>query len=61
MRSHIHGADSSHDARTEFIHLLSSESNDICEKGNKKTIAPEHVIAALKVSLTLLLSHRDIC
>lgn len=33
---------------TEFIHLLSSESNDICDKSGKKTIAPEHVMEALK-------------
>ncbi|KAJ3810516.1 histone-fold-containing protein [Lentinula lateritia] len=32
----------------EFIHLISSEANDICEKESKKTIAPEHIISALK-------------
>ncbi|KAI8345849.1 histone-fold-containing protein [Mortierella sp. GBAus27b] len=32
----------------EFIHLLASEANEICEKEMKKTIAAEHVIAALK-------------
>ena len=32
---------------TEFIHLVSSEANDICVKGNKKTISPDHVVAAL--------------
>ncbi|CAD6928194.1 unnamed protein product [Tilletia controversa] len=31
----------------EFINLISSESNDICERGAKKTIAPEHVVQAL--------------
>jgi len=31
----------------EFIHLISSEANEICEQENKKTIAPEHIIAAL--------------
>ncbi|GAM27702.1 hypothetical protein SAMD00019534_108780 [Acytostelium subglobosum LB1] len=31
----------------EFIHLISSESNDICNKEGKKTIAAEHVIKAL--------------
>ncbi|KAF9057376.1 TATA binding protein-associated phosphoprotein [Panaeolus papilionaceus] len=31
----------------EFIHLISSEANDICEQENKKTIAPEHIISAL--------------
>eukprot|EP00116_Pleurobrachia_bachei_P013972 sb/3474234/ len=33
---------------TEFIMLLSSHSNEICEKKNKKTILPEHVIEALR-------------
>lgn len=32
---------------TEFVQLLSSEANDICEKDNKKTITPEHVLRAL--------------
>jgi len=32
----------------EFIHLLSSEANEICEKESKKTIAPEHIISALE-------------
>ncbi len=32
----------------EFIHLMASESNEICEKSNKKTISPEHVIEALR-------------
>lgn len=32
----------------EFIHLISSEANEICEKESKKTIAPEHIIGALK-------------
>jgi len=32
----------------EFIHLISSESNEICEQESKKTIAPEHIIGALK-------------
>ncbi|KIY67342.1 histone-fold-containing protein [Cylindrobasidium torrendii FP15055 ss-10] len=32
----------------EFIHLISSEANEICEKESKKTIAPEHIINALK-------------
>uniref|UniRef100_A0A8H7XWW8 Transcription factor CBF/NF-Y/archaeal histone domain-containing protein n=1 Tax=Psilocybe cubensis TaxID=181762 RepID=A0A8H7XWW8_PSICU len=31
----------------EFIHLISSEANEICEQENKKTIAPEHIITAL--------------
>ncbi|CAK8674297.1 protein Dr1-like [Clavelina lepadiformis] len=31
----------------EFIHLVSSEANDICNKNTKKTIMPEHVLEAL--------------
>ncbi|KAI0562031.1 Histone-like transcription factor (CBF/NF-Y) [Gracilaria domingensis] len=33
---------------TEFVQLLSSEANEICEKDNKKTITPEHVLRALE-------------
>lgn len=33
----------------EFIHLISSEANEICEQESKKTIAPEHIIGALRV------------
>lgn len=29
---------------TEFIHLLSSEANDICNQQQKKTINAEHVL-----------------
>ena len=29
---------------TEFIHLVSSEANEICNKNDKKTISPEHVL-----------------
>lgn len=32
---------------TEFVQLLSSEANEICEKDSKKTITPEHVLRAL--------------
>ncbi|XP_051130275.1 protein Dr1 homolog [Andrographis paniculata] len=32
----------------EFINLLSSESNEVCNKEEKRTIAPEHVIKALE-------------
>ncbi|KAI0316715.1 histone-fold-containing protein [Amylostereum chailletii] len=32
----------------EFIHLISSEANEICEQESKKTIAPEHIIGALQ-------------
>ena len=30
---------------TEFITLISSEANDICNTEQKKTISPEHVIS----------------
>lgn len=33
----------------EFINLISSESNDICYKEEKRTIAPEHVLESLKI------------
>ncbi|PVV02668.1 hypothetical protein BB560_002874 [Smittium megazygosporum] len=36
------------DCCNEFIHLVASEANEICEKDSKKTIAPEHVLDALK-------------
>jgi hypothetical protein len=36
---------------SEFINLLSSESNEVCSREEKKTIAPEHVLKALSVSL----------
>lgn len=30
---------------TDFVHLVSSEANDVCEKRHqKKTISPEHVL-----------------
>ena len=32
---------------TEFIHLLSSEASEICDKQQKKTITPEHALLAL--------------
>ncbi|KAI9225994.1 MAG: TATA binding protein-associated phosphoprotein [Piptocephalis tieghemiana] len=32
----------------EFVHLLASEANEVCEKDSKKTISPEHVLMALK-------------
>lgn len=38
--------------RSEFIHLISSEANEICDQESKKTIAPEHIIGALKVCYT---------
>lgn len=33
----------------EFIHMISTEANEICEKEAKKTISPEHIVGALKV------------
>ncbi|CAO3609180.1 unnamed protein product [Cunninghamella echinulata] len=36
------------DCCVEFIHLIASEANEICEKETKKTIAGEHVIASLQ-------------
>lgn len=30
---------------TEFIHLVSSEANDICNQQQKKTINAEHILA----------------
>ncbi|KAG5683713.1 hypothetical protein PVAND_012978 [Polypedilum vanderplanki] len=32
---------------TEFIHLISSEANEICNQRNKKTISAEHILEAL--------------
>lgn len=32
----------------EFITLISSEANEICEKDSKKTISPEHITSALR-------------
>ncbi|KAM7326662.1 hypothetical protein ACRRTK_015140 [Alexandromys fortis] len=34
---------------TEFIHLISSEANEICNKSEKKTISPEHVIQGMEL------------
>lgn len=39
---------------SEFIHLISSEANEICEQESKKTIAPEHIIGALKVRFAII-------
>ncbi|CCA67240.1 related to TATA-binding protein-associated phosphoprotein Dr1 protein [Serendipita indica DSM 11827] len=36
------------DCCIEFIHLVSSESNEVCEKESRKTISPDHVLSALK-------------
>jgi down-regulator of transcription 1 len=34
-------------ACNEFIHLLASEANNVCEKQSKKLILPDHVLLAL--------------
>lgn len=34
----------------EFVLTIASEANEICEKESKKTMGPEHILAALKVS-----------
>jgi len=36
------------DCCVEFIHMISTEANEICEAESKKTIAPEHIVNALK-------------
>ena len=33
---------------TEFIHLISSEANEICNKQQKKTINAEHVLSGMQ-------------
>ncbi|XP_023767127.1 protein Dr1 homolog [Lactuca sativa] len=33
----------------EFINLISSESNEVCGREDRRTIAPEHVLKALEV------------
>lgn len=33
----------------EFINLISSESNEVCGREDKRTINPEHVMKALQV------------
>ncbi|KAI9117682.1 hypothetical protein K1719_011848 [Acacia pycnantha] len=33
----------------EFINLVSSESNEVCNREDRRTIAPEHVLKALQV------------
>lgn len=37
--------------------MLSTESNNACESSAKKTISPEHVTQALKVSPVLAIIH----
>lgn len=33
---------------TEFVHLLSSEANEMCNKQNKRTVGAEHILLALE-------------
>jgi len=33
---------------SEFVQLLSSEANEVCEKDQKKTITGEHVLRAME-------------
>lgn len=35
------------DCCLEFINLISSEANEICNQEEKKTIAPEHILQSL--------------
>jgi histone H3/H4 len=42
------------DCCVEFIQMIAAEANDVCNKGKKKTISPEHVIEALKVGISFL-------
>ena len=39
----------------EFITLVSSEAQDICEKSQKKTMMPEQIVQALKVRAVYLI------
>jgi predicted ATP-dependent protease len=39
-----------HALTPEWIKLISAQSNTVCEESSKKTISPEHVLEALKVS-----------
>lgn len=39
---------------SEFINLVSSESNEVCNREEKRTIAPEHVLKALEVLFMFL-------
>jgi len=38
----------------EFIHLLASEANEVCDAEKRKTIGADHVFQALKVYFLLL-------
>jgi len=32
----------------EFVQLVSSHANELCEKENKKVISPEHILQSLE-------------
>ncbi|KAI3630680.1 hypothetical protein MIR68_012115 [Amoeboaphelidium protococcarum] len=36
------------DCLTEFIHLLTTQANDVCSKSTKKVILPQHITEALE-------------
>jgi len=42
---------------TEFIHLISSEANEICNQQTKKTISPEHVLQGWFLIFYVLSEH----
>eukprot|EP01100_Stratorugosa_tubuloviscum_P000471 TRINITY_DN1106_c3_g1_i1.p1 TRINITY_DN1106_c3_g1~~TRINITY_DN1106_c3_g1_i1.p1 ORF type:complete len:133 (-),score=57.54 TRINITY_DN1106_c3_g1_i1:155-553(-) len=48
MRCSDESRDAIVDCCVEFIHMISSEANEICNKENKRTITPEHILDALK-------------
>jgi hypothetical protein len=39
----------------EWIKLISTQSNAICDESSKKTISPEHVTEALRVSSVMIM------
>lgn len=41
---------------SEWIKLISTQSNAVCDESSKKTISPEHVTEALKVRLLELIA-----
>lgn len=34
---------------TEFIHLITTQANELCDQENKKTITPDHIVRSLKM------------
>lgn len=39
---------------TEFIHLLSSEANEVCNQNNKKTINAEHILTGIHIMCSFI-------